>query len=288
MQKRPVVALESTLIAHGLPWPQNFETACEIEAEVRGRGAVPATIAVVAGVPTVGVDAAMLEAMARSPGQWKKANAADLAVCITERLSAATTVSATAFIAARAGIRLFATGGIGGVHRGDSGDVSSDLTTLSQTLIAVVTAGAKAILDLPRTLEMLETLGVLVVGVGTKEFPAFYSAKSGLALEHRVDGAAAAAKLCATRFSLGQAAVLLCNPIPSEHALDATLVENAIAQAIAKAQGARIQGKALTPFLLTELAQITGNKSLAANRALIVHNACFAAETALALAALQP
>ncbi|HEX8950777.1 MAG TPA: pseudouridine-5'-phosphate glycosidase, partial [Polyangia bacterium] len=182
---RPVVALESTIVAHGLPWPENLDIGRALEEEVRRHGALPATIAVVGGRIRVGIDATTLERMARATGaeRWRKAGVADLGVLCARGSDGATTVSATTFAAARAGIRVFATGGIGGVHRGDSGDVSSDLTTLAREPVAVVSAGCKAILDLPRTLEMLETLAVPVLGVRTNEFPAFYTYTSGLPLE---------------------------------------------------------------------------------------------------------
>src|SRR5688572_7258889 len=185
----PIVALESTLVAQGLPWPDNHAVARELEDTVRAGGAVPATIAIVEGKACIGLSAEQLEQLARDGAKLAKAGATDIAVHVARGSSAATTVSATAVLAARAGIRVFATGGIGGVHRGDTGDVSHDLFTLAATPIVVVSAGAKAILDLARTLETLETLGVLVVGYRTSEFPAFYSPRSGLMLEHRVDSA---------------------------------------------------------------------------------------------------
>jgi pseudouridine-5'-phosphate glycosidase len=226
----------------------------------------------------------MLESLSEAGDKWRKCTAADLGPLMAAGANGATTVSATAWAAARAGIRLFATGGIGGVHRGDSGDVSSDLTTLAREPVAVVSAGPKAVLDLPRTLEALETLGVPVIGVGTGELPAFYTRSSGLALEHRVDNAASAAALLAAHFSVHPSlGVLLAKPIPPEAELDGALIDAAIATALAEA--GEMRGKALTPFLLARLAEITGGKSLAANRALAVNNARFAAEVAVALAA---
>ena len=288
---KPVVALESTIVAHGLPWPENLEIGRALEAEVRVRGAVPATIAVVAGKVTVGVDDATLGRMAQAsgPSRWKKAGVADLGPLCARGLDGATTVSATAFAAARAGIRLFATGGIGGVHRGDGLDVSSDLTTLAKVPVAVVSAGAKAILDLPRTLETLETLGVLTVGVQTSELPAFYTRSSGLALEHRVDSPDEAARLLHAHWSLDDLrGVILANPIPEADALDRATIDRAIAEALADADRNQIRGKALTPHLLAFLARATDKRSLAANRALALHNAAFAAEVAVALARLPP
>ncbi len=281
---RPVVALESTLVAHGLPWPENLEVGRAAEQAVRDEGAVPATVAVLAGALTVGVDGAALERIAR--GGFVKAGQADLAPAVAARRDAATTVSATAFAAARAGIALFATGGIGGVHRGDAGDVSSDLTTLAREPIAVVSAGAKAILDLPRTLEALETLGVLVLGYATDELPAFYTRRSGLQLEHRVDTPARAAEVIRARRALGdRGGVLIANPIPEEAALDEALVARAIEAALADAARAGVRGKALTPHLLAAVARETGARSLAANRALVLHNCRVAARIAAALAA---
>ena len=282
---RPVVALESTIVAHGLPWPENLEVGRALEDEVAAGGAVPATIAVFDGVVRVGLTPPELQRLARSPADFAKANASDLPLFVARGRSAATTVSATAFVAARAGIRVFATGGIGGVHRGDGGDVSSDLTVLARVPVAVVSAGAKAILDLPRTREMLETLGVLVLGVGTDHFPAFYTRSSGLRLEHRVDAAEDAAAVCRARWALGDAGgVLLANPIPEEAALPDEDVRKALAGALASAASHGVHGKALTPFLLARLAELTGRRSLVANRALALNNARFGAALANALA----
>jgi pseudouridine-5'-phosphate glycosidase len=286
----PVVALESTIVAHGLPWPENLEIGRALEEEVRKHAATPATIAVVDGRIRVGIDGATLERMARAQGaeRWRKAGVADLGLLCARKESGATTVSATAFAAARAGIRVFATGGIGGVHRGDSGDVSSDLTTLAKERIAVVSAGCKAILDLPRTLEMLETLAVPVLGVRTSEFPAFYTYTSGLPLEHRVESAEEAARVCQAHWALGQAGVLVANPIPRAHALDAAQIKKAVEDALADAARAGVRGKALTPHLLAFVSRVTQKRSLAANRVLALNNAAFGAELATALAALPP
>jgi pseudouridine-5'-phosphate glycosidase len=287
---RPVVALESTIIAHGLPWPENLEIGRALEAEVRRRGAVPATIAVVAGRVVVGIDGATLEQMARAGGSenWSKAGVADLGLLCASGSSAATTVSATAFAAACAGIRVFATGGIGGVHRGGDGDVSSDLTTLAREPIAVVSAGCKAVLDLPRTLEMLETLTVPVIGVGTREFPAFYTVASGLALEHRIDTPAEAARICRAHWSLCQKGLLFANPIPRADALDPETIQLAVDEALADAARIGVRGKALTPHLLAFVSRATQKRSLAANRALALNNAAFAADLSLALSASPP
>jgi pseudouridylate synthase len=282
----PVVALESTIIAHGLPWPDNLAIAHELEATVRAHGGVPATIAVIEGQPRIGLAADALERLARDGSRFVKASATDLAVHVARKTSAATTVSATAVLAARAGIRVFATGGIGGVHRGETGDVSHDLVALARTPIAVVSAGAKAILDLPRTVELLETLGVLVIGYRTGEFPAFYTRTSGIVLDHRADTAGELAAIACVRWTeLDAGGVLVCNPIPDEAALDATSIDIAIATALAEATAASIAGKQLTPFLLARLAEVTGGASIRANRALALSNAQVATELAVALAA---
>ena len=283
---RPVVALESTILAQGLPWPDNLAIGQALEAEVRSNGAIPATIAVLDGRAHIGLEAPELERVAREGATFAKAGAVDLGVAMVRGRSAATTVSATCVLAARAGIVVFATGGIGGVHRGDSGDVSSDLTTLARERIAVVSAGAKAILDLPRTVEMLETLGVLVLGYGTREFPAFYTRSSGIALEHRVDAADEAARVLAAHWELGRGGVLIANPCPIEAALESSFIENAIEQALADAETQRIVGKPLTPFLLAHLARATQGRSVATNRALALNNARVGAQLAVAFAAL--
>jgi pseudouridine-5'-phosphate glycosidase len=282
----PIVALESTLVAHGLPWPDNLEVARELEDTVRRGGAVPATIAIVDGRPWIGLAAPVLERLARNGSTFAKAGATDLAVHLARGSSAATTVSATAVLAARAGIRVFATGGIGGVHRGDAGDVSHDLVALARTRIAVVSAGAKAILDLPRTAETLETLGVLVIGYRTGELPAFYTRNSGVRLDHRVDSASDLAAILHRHWNdLEGAGVLVCNPIPEVAALDAAMIDGAIAQALGEAAAAGITGKRLTPHLLARLADVTGGASIRANRALALSNAAVAAELAISLAA---
>ena len=282
---KPIVALESTIVAHGLPWPENLEVAQALEAAVRSRGAVPATVAIVEGRACVGLEAAQLARLAEDGARMAKATTTDVAVHLTRKTSAATTVSATAMLASRAQIRMFATGGIGGVHRGDSGDVSHDLVTLARTPIAVVSAGAKAILDLPRTLEMLETLGVLIVGYQTNDFPAFYTRTSGLVLEHRVDTPAELAALARTHWGLGGGGILVCNPIPEEAALDPDVIGAVIDAAIAEAEARNVVRKRLTPFLLDRLATATAGASIRANRALAVHDAEIAGELAVALSA---
>ena len=268
----PLLALESTIVAHGLPWPDNLDIGRALEQAARDAGAVPATIAIFDGVVRIGLSDAQLERIARDANAFVKAGAADLPVLLARGGNAATTVSATATLAARAGIRVFATGAIGGVHRGDALDVSSDLPTLARTPIAVVSAGAKAILDLPRTLEVLETLGVLVIGYGCDEFPAFYTRHSGLRLEHRCDDPDDVARILAARWALGQGGVLIANPIPQRDALPIEQIDGAIDSAMAAAQRDGIRGKALTPFLLSELARVTAGASIRANRALALNN----------------
>jgi pseudouridylate synthase len=277
----PVVALESTIIAHGLPWPQNLEIGQALEAEVRAGGAVPATIAVLEGQPCIGLTSAGLERVARGGASFKKAGSADLAVAMGLGYDAATTVAGTVRLAAEAGIRLLATGGIGGVHRGSPWDVSNDLAELAARPIAVVSAGAKAILDLPRTAEMLETLGVLVLGMRTSELPAFYTPWSGVTLEHRVETVAQAAAVLAARWSLGQGGALLCNPIPIEAALDQKFVDEIVGESLKAAEKAGIRGKALTPYLLADLERKSGGKTVIANRALALANAHLAAQIAV-------
>jgi pseudouridylate synthase len=285
VDKRPIVALESTLVAHGLPWPQNLEAARELETTVRDAGAVPATIAIVGGRAAIGLTPIQLEELAKDGKSFAKAGATDLAMHLSRGRNAATTVSATSLLAARADIRVFATGGIGGVHRGDATDVSHDLVSLARTPVAVVSAGAKAILDLPRTLEVMETLGVLVIGYRTDELPAFYTVRSGLRLEHFAGNTEELAKILRTHWEdLGGGGVLVANPIPAEASLDEALISGAIEDSLAEAAKHGICGKRLTPFLLARLAEVTGGASIRANRALALHNARVGAELALAYA----
>lgn len=287
---RPVVALESTLISHGLPYPQNLEVAAALEAEVRAAGAVPATIGVVRGVPIVGLGSAELERFAAPGAAVRKLSRRDIAVAMADGADGATTVAATMALAAAAGVEIFATGGIGGVHRGatQSWDISADLTELARTPVLVVCAGAKAILDLPATLEQLETLGVPVVGLGTDELPAFYSRSSGLPLPARADDPAGAARIWrAQRRGAPYTApggLLLCVPPPEEVALPRELVETHIARALARAESANVRGPAVTPFLLAAMAEETEGESIATNVALLRNNAAAAAAVAVALA----
>ncbi len=280
---RAVVALESTIIAHGLPYPENLQLAKELEATIRSEGAVPATIAVIEGRACVGLDDAELERLADPETSFAKAGALDLPAVLARKEDAATTVSATSTLAAAAGIRLFATGGIGGVHRGDEFDVSADLLSLSQTPVAVVSAGPKAILDLPRTAEALESLAVLVLGYGTDELPAFYSRESGIALEHRVDSPELAAQTLHLRWELlHQGGVLVANPAPEDHALPRAQVEAWIDDAHKAASEAGASGKQLTPFLLQFLAKASGGDAVTTNCALARNNALVAARIAVA------
>jgi pseudouridine-5'-phosphate glycosidase len=283
-EARPVVALESTVIAHGLPWPENLEVARQLETTVRANGATPATIAVLAGALRVGLSPHEVERLARGD-RVAKLSRRDLAAAIAQGRDGATTVSATMVIAHAAGIAVFATGGIGGVHRGNQTDVSADLPELARTPVAVICAGAKAILDLPATLEWLETHGVPVIGYGTNEFPAFFSRTSGLSLVARADtpSEAAAVARAAWRNRL-EAGILVCVPCPERAALPAERVEAAIAQATAAAEQAGVRGRDLTPFLLRRVSEITGGESRAANRALLLQNAEVAAQVARALA----
>jgi pseudouridine-5'-phosphate glycosidase len=280
-----VVALESTLLAHGMPPDRRVQVARLLEDEVRGVGAVPAVIAVVDGRIQVGVDHALLDRLCHAPGVTKCAER-DLALAVARGGLHATTVSSTMFAAHRAGIAVFATGGIGGVHREAQRtfDESQDIPALANHPVAVISAGAKAILDLPRTLERLETYGVPVVGYRCDEFPAFYTRHSGLPLEHRVDDVATLARVVHARFKrLGQGGILVCNPVPEENAMDPTLIQAALEAALAEAADRNVTGKALTPFLLAALERITGGNSVETNIALALNNARLGAALAVEL-----
>ena len=282
---KPVVALESTIITHGMPWPQNVETARKVEAAVRAGGAEPATIAVLDGVIHAGLEDSQLEAMGQATG-FLKLSRADLGYAVATRKNGSTTVAATMIAADRAGIRVFATGGIGGVHRGveKTYDISADLQELARTPVCVVCAGAKAILDLPKTLETLETLGVSVVGYGSDEFPAFWSRKSGLAAPIRLDDPADIAALIRARAELRlDGGVLVGNPIPLADEIAANEINPAIEAAVDEADAMGISGKALTPFLLSRMLDLTQGRSLIANIALVENNARLAAKIAAAL-----
>ncbi|MGY0778300.1 pseudouridine-5'-phosphate glycosidase [Azospirillum argentinense] len=286
---RPVVALESTVISHGMPYPKNLETATALEDAVRAEGAVPATVAVLDGRIRVGLDGESLERLAKGGTSVMKLSRRDLPVALATGALGATTVAATMIAARLAGIAVFATGGLGGVHRGaeTSFDVSADLDELARTSVCVVCAGAKSILDLPKTLEVLETRGVPVLGLGTDAFPAFYSRNSGLPVSHRCDNVHEVAAILRAKWELGlEGGVVLANPIPEADALDGEVMERAIAQALKDAEHHGITGKSVTPFLLAALERITGGRSLTANMALIRNNAVTAAQLAAAYAAL--
>ena len=289
---RPVVALESTVIAHGLPRPHNFNTALQMEAAVREAGALPASIAVLNGQLVVGLTEGQIASVAEMPNVTK-ASSSDLSAILASGRPGATTVAATVFIAARAGINIVATGGIGGAHRGSENtfDISADLTELARTRVAVVCSGAKVILDLQRTVEILETLGVAVVGYSTNEFPAFYSRESGLPILHRVNTPDEAGHLMCIHWDLGQlgqgarSGMLIVNPPPTDMAIPRDEVESLVSGAVAAAEQANIRGKALTPFLLDQLARNSGGKTLRTNIALLVANARLAARIAVAYCA---
>ncbi|MCY1125660.1 pseudouridine-5'-phosphate glycosidase [Frigidibacter sp. RF13] len=284
---RAIVALESTIITHGMPYPQNLETARRVEAEVRKAGAVPATIAIMGGAIHVGLDEARLEALARAPDAMKLSRA-DLAACLASGRTGATTVAATMICAHLAGIETFATGGIGGVHRGaeTSFDISADLQELARTPVTVVAAGAKAILDLPKTLEVLETLGVPVIACGQDDFPAFWSRASGLKAPLRMDSAAEIARAHRMRGTVGlSGGQLVANPIPAEAEIPREVIVPVIEAALAEAAAQGIAAKAVTPFLLDRIFRLTKGRSLEANIALVLNNARLASAIAISLAA---
>ena len=283
----PVVALESTIVTHGMPYPDNLSTARAVEAAVRAGGAVPATIAVLSGRVRIGLAPGEVEGLARATGVMKLSRA-DLAYAVATGRDGSTTVAATMICAHLAGIRVFATGGIGGVHRGVEAtlDISADLDELGRTPVTVVCAGAKALLDLPRTLEYLETRGVPVVSYGTDRFPAFWSRDSGLPAPLRLDRPGEVAGLVAAQRRLGLAGgVLVANPVPEADEIPAAEMAGFIAHAVAAATEDGVSGKAVTPFILSRLLDLTGGRSLRTNVALIEHNARLAAEIAVALAA---
>jgi pseudouridine-5'-phosphate glycosidase len=280
-----VVALESTLISHGQAYPGNLEIARAMEQAVRSEGAIPATIAVLSGEVVVGADDKQLHYLARAEGIGK-CSRRDLPLVLAKGQDGATTVCGTMILAHHAGIQVFASGGIGGVHRGLSFDVSADLQELARTPLVVVCSGAKALLDLGATRERLETLGVPVIGYGTRQFPAFYSRDSGLAVDERVDGADEVASIARARAELGLSAALLVTvPVPAEDALELSQAEEAISRAVGEADERGIAGAALTPFLLGRIAELTDGRSLRANCSLLTNNARVGAQIALALSA---
>lgn len=283
-QGQPVVALESTLIAHGLPFPVNIATAMEAEAAIRHVGAIPATIAVLDGQPTIGLSADQIQRLAQTPGVWK-ASRRDLGAAGAKGATAATTVAATMWLAHQVGIAVFATGGLGGVHPvfAKVVDISADLFEFTRTPVLVVCAGAKSILDLPQTLEVLDTLGVPVWGYRTTDFPAFYTRTSGLPVSAIAESVDEAARLFATHRQWTHSGAILAQPVAEEVALSREEVATALAEAERDAQGQQVQGAALTPFLLRQLAERTHGRTLHANQALIVANARLAAAVAVAL-----
>ena len=282
---KPVVALESTIISHGMPYPQNVETALNVERIVRENGAVPATIAVIGGRLKAGLSPEEIEYFGKKGQAIAKASRRDLAVLCTRGEDGATTVTTTMIIAHMAGIKIFATGGIGGVHRGaeTTMDISADLEELGQTPVMVVCAGAKSILDLGLTLEYLETKGVPVIGYGTEELPAFYTRTSGFSVDYRMDTPEELAKAFKTQNDLGfPGGMLVTNPIPEEYAMPLDVINRAIDQAIAECEAKGIHGKQTTPFLLARVSELTGGNSLASNIRLVYNNAKVAAQTAVA------
>src|SRR6516225_10087173 len=286
--KKPIVALESTIVTHGMPYPHNVETARSVEDAVRGAGAVPATIAVIGGRFRIGLSADEIERLGQRWSGVVKASRRDLAPVAARKGSAGTTVAATMYIAGLAGLEIFATGGIGGVHRGaeESFDISADLVELARTRVAVVCAGAKSILDIEKTLEFLETQGVAIVGYRCDEFPAFYARSSGFKLEHRCDGLRDLARMIRLQRDIGPGGLLIANPIPEDHALEQAAIEERIAEAVAEAKTQGVGKKDATPFLLKRVVELTEGKSLEANIALIRNNAMLAAQAATELAKL--
>jgi pseudouridine-5'-phosphate glycosidase len=286
---RPVVALESTIISHGMPWPQNAETALAVEAEVRTHGAVPATIAILDGRLKAGLTRDEIERLGRSGPEAAKVSRRDIPILVARGGTGATTVAATMIIAALAGIRVFATGGIGGVHRGAevSFDISADLQELARTPVAVICAGAKSILDIRLTLEYLETHGVPVIGYRTDSLPGFFSRDSAFGVDVRLDEPDEIARVMKSKWDLGLGGgLVVANPIPAQHALPRETVDRAIEQALADAHAQGITGKSATPFLLARVNALTGGDSLVGNIQLVLNNARLAAAVAVAYAAL--
>ncbi len=283
---RPVVALESTIISHGMPYPQNVETAMRVEQTIRDNGAVPATIAVIGGKLKAGCTAEEIEYLGKKGQAVTKASRRDLPVLIARGMDGATTVTTTMIIAAMAGIKVFATGGIGGVHRGaqQTFDISADLEELAQTPVMVICAGAKSILDLGLTLEYLETKGVPVIGYGTDELPAFYTRHSGLGVDYRIDTPEELAAIFRAKQECGlKGGMLVTNPIPEQYSMPKQLIDEAISQALREMEEQGIHGKHCTPFLLARVKDLTGGDSLASNIQLVLNNASLAARTAAAL-----
>ena len=285
-EHKPVVALESTIISHGMPYPQNVETALNVEKIIRENGAVPATIAIIGGRLKAGLSKEEIEHLGKAGTAVTKVSRRDLPVLCAKGMDGATTVATTMIIAAMAGISVFATGGVGGVHRGAevTMDISADLEELGRTNVMVVCAGAKSILDLGLTLEYLETKGVPVIGYGTSELPAFYTRKSGFGVDYRLDTPEELAAAFAAKMKMGlQGGMLVTNPIPEEYSMDPDRINAAIEQALAEAAEKGVKGKATTPFLLAKVKELTGGDSLNSNIRLVYNNAALAAKTAKAL-----
>jgi len=283
--KRPIVALESTIISHGMPYPQNVETALKVEEIIREHGAVPATIGIIGGRLKAGLTSEEIDYMGRAKN-IAKVSRRDIPYLIAHKRDGATTVASTMIIASMAGIRVFATGGVGGVHRGaeKTMDISADLEELAMTEVAVVCAGAKSILDLGLTLEYLETKGVPVLGYQTEELPAFYTRKSGFGVDYKVDTPEEIADILRTKWDLGlKGGALIANPIPEEYSMDADLITRVIEDAVKEAEALGIKGKDTTPFLLAKIKEITGGESLESNIQLVYNNARLAAEIARSL-----
>ena len=284
---RPVVALESTIISHGMPYPRNVETALLVEQTIRDCGATPATIAVIGGRLKAGLSRDEIEYLGKTGRGVAKASRRDLPALVARGADGATTVTTTMIIAHMAGIKIFATGGIGGVHRGAevTMDISADLEELAQTPVMVVCAGAKSILDLGLTLEYLETHGVPVIGYGTDELPAFYTRRSGFGVDYRVDSPAELAAMFRAQRDLGyKGGMLVTNPIPEEYSMDKAVIDKAIEEALSQAKAQGIHGKETTPFLLAKVVELTGGDSLDSNIQLVLNNARVAAKTACKLA----
>lgn len=283
---KPVVALESTIISHGMPYPQNVETALKVEAVIRENGAVPATVAIIGGRLKAGLSADEIEYFGKKGRDVIKASRRDLPVLVARGADGATTVTTTMMIAAMAGIRVFATGGIGGVHRGaeTTMDISADLEELAKTQVMVICAGAKSILDLGLTLEYLETKGVTVIGYGTDELPAFYTRRSGLKVDYRMDTPQEIADAFRVKMEAGlEGGMLVTNPVPVEYSMDPEVIDAAISQALSEAAEKGIRGKEITPFLLARIKDITGGDSLNSNIQLVLNNARLAAAVAACL-----
>ena len=283
---KPVVALESTIISHGMPYPQNKETALKVEEIIRSCGAVPATIAIIGGRLKAGLTREEIDYLGKTGAGIPKASRRDLPVLVAQGRDGACTVTTTMMIADMAGIRVFATGGIGGVHRGaqETFDISADLEELADTSVMVICAGAKSILDLGLTLEYLETHGVTVIGYGTDELPAFYTRKSGFGVDYELDTPAELAKAFHVKRELGlRGGMLVTNPIPEQYAMDKEVIDKAIEQALAEAKEQHVHGKETTPFLLARVVELTGGDSLESNIQLVLNNARLASKTAAAL-----